>query len=197
MTRVPASSGEPAVDSFVLVKRFARACYAIDARGHFGLGLTDYAHFTSPMRRYADVIVHRLLAGWTISREALDVEVEWINWRAGFNKSLQQQYVAWKVATAISAQLAVSEEPVDVWVTGLSAAGVLWYMPEYSLNGFCHVSQLLPAQRWVYEGEGAEAVLVGADSGGRFVQMRQQPYRAIISHVDRRMGSVAVRIICS
>jgi hypothetical protein len=51
--RMPLRSGQPAVDSFVLVKRFARACYAIDQWGHFGLGITDYVHFTSPMRRYA------------------------------------------------------------------------------------------------------------------------------------------------
>lgn len=197
MTRVPVSSGEPAVDSFVIVKRFARACYAIDRRGHFGLGLTDYAHFTSPMRRYADVIVHRLLAGWTIGRSALETEVEWINWRTGFNRALQQQYVAWKVAAAVAEQLERGNEEADVWITGLSAAGVLWYMPEYSLNGFCHVSQLLPAQRWVHEGEGAAATLVGADSGVRFFQMRQRPYRAIITQVNRRMGSVDVRVICS
>jgi exoribonuclease R len=199
MSRLPVSSGEPAVDSFVMVKRFGRACYAIDERGHFGLGLTEYAHFTSPMRRYADVMMHRLLAGWTIEHSVLESEVEWINWRAEFNKSLQRQYTAWKVATVIASRLADGIEDVDVWITGLSAAGVLWYMPEYSLNGFCHVSQLLPSQRWVYEvgGGGVEATLVGAGPRESFVQMRQRPYRAIISRVDRMMGSIAVRLVCS
>jgi hypothetical protein len=199
ISRVPVSSGDPAVDSFLIVKRFARACYAIDERGHFGLGVTDYTHFTSPMRRYADVILHRLLAGWTISRETLEAEVDWINWRSGFNKALQRQYIDWKVAGAVAARLADGEEAGDVWITGISAAGVLWYMPDYSLNGFCHVSQLLPTQRWVYEvgGGGLEATLVGGTEGQRFIQMRQRPYRAIISRVDRKMGSVAVRLICS
>lgn len=199
MSRVPVSSGNAAVDSFVIVKRFARACYEIDERGHFGLDVTDYAHFTSPMRRYADVILHRLLAGWTIERPALDAEVEWINWRAGFNRALQRQYIDWKVADAVASRLADGAEEVDVWITGLSAAGVLWYMPEFSLNGFCHVSRLLPTQRWVYEegGGGIDAALVGGTEGQRFIQMRQRPYRAIISRVDRKMGSVAVRLICS
>ena len=37
------------------------AVYAPDNIGHFGLNLTRYAHFTSPIRRYADLIVHRAL----------------------------------------------------------------------------------------------------------------------------------------
>jgi ribonuclease R len=39
----------------------SQAVYSTDKSGHFGLNLTDYAHFTSPIRRYADLIVHRAL----------------------------------------------------------------------------------------------------------------------------------------
>jgi len=39
----------------------SQAVYSPDKSGHFGLNLTDYAHFTSPIRRYADLIVHRAL----------------------------------------------------------------------------------------------------------------------------------------
>ncbi len=39
----------------------AQAVYAPDNLGHFGLGLRRYAHFTSPIRRYADILVHRAL----------------------------------------------------------------------------------------------------------------------------------------
>lgn len=38
-----------------------KAIYSTDNIGHFGLGLTDYAHFTSPIRRYPDLMVHRSL----------------------------------------------------------------------------------------------------------------------------------------
>ncbi len=39
----------------------SQAYYGPDAKGHFGLSLTHYAHFTSPIRRYADLVVHRAL----------------------------------------------------------------------------------------------------------------------------------------
>jgi ribonuclease R len=38
-----------------------QAIYSDENVGHFGLNLTKYAHFTSPIRRYADLVVHRAL----------------------------------------------------------------------------------------------------------------------------------------
>ncbi|MGI9415780.1 MAG: ribonuclease R, partial [Hyphomicrobiales bacterium] len=45
----------------VVLRSQAQAVYSSENRGHFGLNLRRYAHFTSPIRRYADVIVHRSL----------------------------------------------------------------------------------------------------------------------------------------
>ena len=44
-----------------LLKSLKRAAYAADPMGHYGLAKGDYCHFTSPIRRYADLIVHRSL----------------------------------------------------------------------------------------------------------------------------------------
>jgi VacB/RNase II family 3'-5' exoribonuclease len=43
----------------VVLRTQSQAVYSPDNRGHFGLNLRRYAHFTSPIRRYADLIVHR------------------------------------------------------------------------------------------------------------------------------------------
>ena len=45
-----------------LLKSLKRARYSPDPLGHYGLQKKDYAHFTSPIRRYADLVVHRALA---------------------------------------------------------------------------------------------------------------------------------------
>jgi len=45
-----------------LLKSLKRASYSPEPAGHYGLAKTDYTHFTSPIRRYADLIVHRVLS---------------------------------------------------------------------------------------------------------------------------------------
>ncbi len=52
---------EAAVVSEMILRSQAQAVYAPENIGHFGLSLARYAHFTSPIRRYADLVVHRAL----------------------------------------------------------------------------------------------------------------------------------------
>jgi ribonuclease R len=63
------AAGGPAAEmlNLAVLRTMTQACYAPDNIGHFGLALRAYAHFTSPIRRYADLVVHRALIaahGW-------------------------------------------------------------------------------------------------------------------------------------
>jgi len=60
--RVPDASERAFVESLV-VRAMPQAIYQPTNIGHFGLALTHYAHFTSPIRRYPDLVVHRTLKG--------------------------------------------------------------------------------------------------------------------------------------
>lgn len=138
--------------TFCLLKKMARAEYSVDRRGHFGLGLTDYVHFTSPMRRYADMVTHMILAGAAFGRADLELEVAALNRRAAFVRSLQRYYTTVKTDRWLRAR---GSEGHEVVVTSVAPAGVQWFMPSLLLNGFCHVSRLRPAQRWSLDPTGA------------------------------------------
>lgn len=49
------------IADFCIVRHFAKANYMSNSIGHFGLGFPFYTHFTSPIRRYSDLLVHRLI----------------------------------------------------------------------------------------------------------------------------------------
>ena len=49
--------------NYLILRSIPRALYSPHPSGHYGLALEDYTHFTSPIRRYADVLVHRALLG--------------------------------------------------------------------------------------------------------------------------------------
>lgn len=58
--RLPDTADRPFIESLI-VRAMPQAVYQPTNIGHFGLALTQYAHFTSPIRRYPDLVVHRTL----------------------------------------------------------------------------------------------------------------------------------------
>ncbi|MDN5212522.1 ribonuclease R [Fulvivirgaceae bacterium BMA12] len=56
------------------IRTMAKAKYTTEAKGHFGLAFDHYAHFTSPIRRYPDVMVHRLLQHYLLKGKPADRE---------------------------------------------------------------------------------------------------------------------------
>ncbi|MBI5420905.1 MAG: ribonuclease R [Parcubacteria group bacterium] len=72
-------STEEVLIKTVAMRSMAKAVYSINNIGHYGLALENYTHFTSPIRRYADILVHRILDKHLRGEYLNDMEVEWLH----------------------------------------------------------------------------------------------------------------------
>jgi ribonuclease R len=134
----------------------SQAEYAADNIGHFGLALTRYAHFTSPIRRYADLLVHRaLITGSKVGKDGLSDEDI-----ARFQDTAEQITATERRATlaerdstdrylALYLQHRVGEL-FEGRISGVTKFGLFVTLPETGASGFAPMAAL-PDDFWVYD----------------------------------------------
>ena len=132
-----------------LLKSLKRARYATSPLGHYGLAKANYTHFTSPIRRYADLVAHRALADRNASKKNLPI-VEWLSSTAEHISTTErnaadaeQDAVKMKKLEFFEAQLRAQQPQVfDAVVIDVRNYGLLIELPEVLLTGLVHVSSL-------------------------------------------------------
>jgi ribonuclease R len=159
-----------------------QAYYTPQNAGHFGLALGSYAHFTSPIRRYADLIVHRaLVSAYDLEMpppkdkgvkpvtglaqkdfERLDVTSEMISRAERRAMEAERETVDRYVAAFLATQIG---EIVDVRITGVQNFGFFATVESIGGDGLVPVSTL-GAERFLYDE--ARQSLTGEDSGEQY-----------------------------
>ncbi|MBI5560661.1 MAG: RNB domain-containing ribonuclease, partial [Deltaproteobacteria bacterium] len=156
----------------VLLRSMRQAVYSEKNIGHFGLAFADYAHFTSPIRRYPDLVVHRLLKGF-IKKRLPKKELE------RMEKALPE------IASHSSARerkaMEAERESVDLkkvqfmqdkagetfggFISGVTSFGFFVELKDYFVEGLVHVTTLKDDYYIFKEKEHA---LVGENTKKRF-----------------------------
>lgn len=132
--RVQYFSGDKMVDSILTIKKYKPAIYDQSQSGHFGLGLTTYTHFTSPIRRYFDVIIHRLLAG----SHCVNIEdvLEYINKRENYIDQIVKLYETLKIYDYIETH---KEDIWDGYIINVTRVGVVVLLKRLMIEIFVFV----------------------------------------------------------
>jgi ribonuclease R len=135
--------------AFLMLRTMQKARYAAENLGHFGLAASCYTHFTSPIRRYPDLVVHRLLRAVRrkelgddriseledelpeiarhsseMERRADDAERELVQWK-------KVRFMADKIGDEFSG-----------FITGVAPFGIFVELVEHFVEGLVHVSSM-------------------------------------------------------
>jgi len=152
----------------VILRSQAQAVYSPGNFGHFGLNLRRYAHFTSPIRRYADLIVHRaLVRALGLGNDGLtDAEMEELDQIAQSISDTERRAMAAERETAdrlIAAHLADRiGATFHARVSGLVRTGLFVRLIETGADGFVPASSI--GHEYFFHDEIRQA-LVGEDTG--------------------------------
>jgi ribonuclease R len=134
----------------LILRSLARAAYHPECKGHYALATDFYLHFTSPIRRYPDLVVHRFLAlllhGKVLQaaeRELVQADLEELAQHCSYTErraeEAEREVVKWKQAEYMRAHVG---EEFSGHVTGVVAFGVFVQLAEVFVEGMIHVSSL-------------------------------------------------------
>ena len=134
--------------SVMVLRSMKRAVYSAEQIGHFGLAKKFYAHFTSPIRRYPDLVLHRQLASW-ISGGGGRLDFGWLK-RAAQNSTEREQVAddAERALDEIKKYRYLEEDlrtrgtAFDAVVAKCTRYGLFVDLPALAVGGMVHISKL-------------------------------------------------------
>ncbi|HEX4351446.1 MAG TPA: VacB/RNase II family 3'-5' exoribonuclease, partial [Polyangiales bacterium] len=181
--------------SYLLLRAMQQATYATENIGHYGLAADDYVHFTSPIRRYPDLAVHRVVRkiarGETIRGKKLKSD---LGEQAAESSRLERRamLIEREVVDLYRAMLMrerVGEE-FQATITGITEHGLFAAIESPSVDVFCRLAALPPDR---YQTDQYGTRLYGLQSGTTFALFdRIQVRIEDVSIARRRISAVPV-----
>jgi ribonuclease R len=155
----------------VLLRSQSMAAYQPENRGHFGLALSAYAHFTSPIRRYPDLLVHRAIRYALTGRKSADYTYSPAEMAAMAVHCSQRERRAEEAERDVDERFkcAWMEKHIgsefDGVVTGVTSFGLFVELDESKVSGLVHISQLANDY---YHFDATRKLLKGERTGAQF-----------------------------
>ncbi len=135
--------------AFLMLRTMQKARYAPENLGHFGLAASSYTHFTSPIRRYPDLVVHRALRAARHATLSAEEREEWsddlpevarhtseMERRAD---DAERELLQWKKVKFMADKVG---DEFEGYITGVAAFGLFIELIEHFVEGLVHVSTM-------------------------------------------------------
>ncbi|SHM96340.1 ribonuclease R [Chitinophaga jiangningensis] len=167
------------------IRTMAKAVYTVENIGHYGLGFEDYCHFTSPIRRYPDVVVHRVVQECLSNNVHPDKQMEKVCKHSSEmeRKAMEAERAGNKYKQVEYMQQYIGETFKGV-ISGVAHFGFWVETVDTKCEGLVSVHNLNKKEDFVFND--AEYALVGSLTGRRFRIGQEVEIRVIAANLAKR-----------